>query len=591
MRKVLIKRLSWLWLGFLAGMLFTLVAPEAPALASAADSQPFFSPNLPTSNYYRVGIATHPWWLDMHLDTFIYNFKQLGVGVVRLPFEWKTFEPQPGQFDWSVADRLYPRLNDEGFEIVAEFITIPPWASSNPAECAKSDIDCGFNVAYASQFQAGVEAAAARYPFIRHWEFWNEPEQWPNAGRQVPVYNTWLNLFYQAIKKTDPTMLVAATTLAGPNYLKILYALNPLTATNRNYPWDAVAFHPYLDGPNDPDFALGLAKTRLEDLRQVMIEHGESSKPIWITEIGYRGSPQVQADLFRQTFDWMLSQSYIDMVVLHMLHDWSEEAYGLMSTIPQTYQYLGDISPSTKFVPKQPYFDTYKFYPKRRLTPPPPSTADSLVFPSIGHTVRGVFKRTWETRGGLSLFGYPKTGQFYERNAATGGYYLVQYFERVRMEYHPELKGTPYEVQFGLLGNETMVEQGLLDKDGRPKALATFPEDRVLTPGNQFFAQTAHNVSGPFLAAWQQYGGLAIIGLPKSAVYDALGTDGSSLKIQYFERARMELHTAPDGHQFILFGLLANQRLVEQGRLDRNYQPVIDNFYNPANVEFAPAAS
>ena len=53
----------------------------------------------------------------------------------------------------------------------------------------------------------------------------------------------------------------------------------------------------------------------------------------------------------------------------------------------------------------------------------------------------------------------------------------------------------------------------------------------------------------------------------------------------------MELHSAPDGHQFILFGLLANQRLVEQGRIYPNYQPVVDNFYNPANVEFVPAAS
>ena len=68
----------------------------------------------------------------------------------------------------------------------------------------------------------------------------------------------------------------------------------------------------------------------------------------------------------------------------------------------------------------------------------------------------------------LELFGYPKTSQFYERNEETGRYYLVQYFERVRMEYHPELAGTPYEVQFGLLGTEMMMEQGLLDKTGAP---------------------------------------------------------------------------------------------------------------------------
>ena len=36
-----------------------------------------------------------------------------------------------------------------------------------------------------------------------------------------------------------------------------------------------------------------------------------------------------------------------------------------------------------------------------------------------------------------------------------GKTYLVQYFERNRLEYHPENKGTPYEVLLGLLGVQT----------------------------------------------------------------------------------------------------------------------------------------
>jgi hypothetical protein len=36
---------------------------------------------------------------------------------------------------------------------------------------------------------------------------------------------------------------------------------------------------------------------------------------------------------------------------------------------------------------------------------------------------------------------------------------LVQYFERARMELHPELAGTPYEVQLGHLGVQVLQQQ------------------------------------------------------------------------------------------------------------------------------------
>ena len=62
--------------------------------------------------------------------------------------------------------------------------------------------------------------------------------------------------------------------------------------------------------------------------------------------------------------------------------------------------------------------------------------------------------RYWNSLGGLSQFGYPLSQPFHEVNKNDGKTYLVQYFERQRFEYHPELKGTRYEVLLGLLGVE-----------------------------------------------------------------------------------------------------------------------------------------
>jgi hypothetical protein len=56
----------------------------------------------------------------------------------------------------------------------------------------------------------------------------------------------------------------------------------------------------------------------------------------------------------------------------------------------------------------------------------------------------------WNANGGLQRFGLPLT-ELHEE-LIEGKPYQVQYFERRRIEYHPENAGTPYEILLGLLG-------------------------------------------------------------------------------------------------------------------------------------------
>ncbi len=70
------------------------------------------------------------------------------------------------------------------------------------------------------------------------------------------------------------------------------------------------------------------------------------------------------------------------------------------------------------------------------------------------HTLRDTenarFRSFWEQNGGLDVFGFPISEQFQEVNEADGQTYWVQYFERQRMEWHPEMD----TVLLGLLGSE-----------------------------------------------------------------------------------------------------------------------------------------
>jgi glucose/arabinose dehydrogenase len=75
-----------------------------------------------------------------------------------------------------------------------------------------------------------------------------------------------------------------------------------------------------------------------------------------------------------------------------------------------------------------------------------------LYFPETKHHIAAELRGHWERNGGLPVFGYPLSEPFRERSATDGKEYLVQYFERNRLEYHPENRGTRFEVMLGLLG-------------------------------------------------------------------------------------------------------------------------------------------
>ncbi len=72
-------------------------------------------------------------------------------------------------------------------------------------------------------------------------------------------------------------------------------------------------------------------------------------------------------------------------------------------------------------------------------------------FAETGHTLGGSFQQFWHAGGGLMVFGFPLSEEFREVNQDDGRDYLVQYFERARFEWHPDL-APPYHVQLGQLG-------------------------------------------------------------------------------------------------------------------------------------------
>ncbi len=184
------------------------------------------------------------------------------------------------------------------------------------------------------------------------------------------------------------------------------------------------------------------------------------------------------------------------------------------------------------------------------------NTPNSLYFKETGHNLSGVFKKYWEEHGGLWLYGFPISEEFQE------GGFTVQYFERNRFEYHPEAKGTPYEVLLGLLGSNVTT--------GRKEAgEGPFQSIQSSSVGSDklFFRETDHSLGGIFRTYWQKYGGLAQFGFPLTEEFSELNqADGKTYVVQYFERARFEYHPEAKGTpNEVLLGLLGSQIAKSRG--------------------------
>ena len=166
--------------------------------------------------------------------------------------------------------------------------------------------------------------------------------------------------------------------------------------------------------------------------------------------------------------------------------------------------------------------------------PAPRAPAQRRCFAATGYCVGVRFLAYWEAHGGLAANGYPISDPLQER-LEDGQIYTVQYFERVRLEYHPENPPTA-EVLLGQLGRRV-----LAGRSAAPSALAP------AATGYTYFAATGHNVGPRFGAYWREHGGLGQFGYPLTELFAETLEDGKTYQVQYFERARLELHPEHTG--------------------------------------------
>ena len=82
-----------------------------------------------------------------------------------------------------------------------------------------------------------------------------------------------------------------------------------------------------------------------------------------------------------------------------------------------------------------------------------PDSGTGLYFSGTGQEITGDFLDYWQNHGGERVFGWPISPATRMVNPSDGNTYLTQWFQRARMEYHPELP-QGRNIILGTLGTE-----------------------------------------------------------------------------------------------------------------------------------------
>lgn len=185
--------------------------------------------------------------------------------------------------------------------------------------------------------------------------------------------------------------------------------------------------------------------------------------------------------------------------------------------------------------------------------PPQLSTGKFRYFPETAHFLRGTFLTYWETHGATDILGLPLTEPFMEGDLA------VQYLERARLEWHPEITAS------SPVGQVLLARLGAITTEARGLKFVPQPTG-ANTDNSHFFTETGHNLGNAFLSFWLRNGGLEVFGYPLSEeLVETNEADGQQYTVQYFERNRFEWHPERGPSNNVQLGLLGTEYARMEG--------------------------
>jgi hypothetical protein len=242
-------------------------------------------------------------WLEFGRGTLnqrLATFKRLGVPLVRFTIHWDQVarrrpadptSPRDPAYDWHRSDRVLRGLRRYGLTPVLTLVGTPAWANSGRTP--------NFAPPHPRDFRRFATAAARRYPWVRYWLIWNEPNKhiWLRPTRAAIYVQHLLNPAYDAIHSVLPHARVGGGVTAprgGLGDVAPVVWLHGMAAAHAKL--DAYAHHPYPLRPTETPSSGGCKNCPSITMATVpklliLVRRYFGLKPVWLTEYGYQTNP------------------------------------------------------------------------------------------------------------------------------------------------------------------------------------------------------------------------------------------------------------------------------------------------------------
>jgi hypothetical protein len=245
------------------------------------------------SRYAQYGIQDDAWitygpgTLESRLDTL----DRLGVDLVRYTINWHQAEKRKGVREWGSADTVLRGLNAHGISAVVTLYGTPRWANGGRSP--------NWAPTKGAHFANFAVAAAKRYPFVKKWLIWNEPNQrrWLRPTTPRTYVKQLLNPAFNAMHRARRGIKVGGGVTAPRGAYRGVSPVEWIRGMRANRArLDAYAHNPYPLRRNETPFAGGcghcstITMATLDRLLRE-VKRAWGGKRIWLTEYGYQTNP------------------------------------------------------------------------------------------------------------------------------------------------------------------------------------------------------------------------------------------------------------------------------------------------------------
>lgn len=239
---------------------------------------------------------------EAQIESIASTLRSNGFSIVRQEFDWSEIETSQGEFVWDRYDPIVRNLDDAGIQIVAVIEGAPVWAAQ-PGSTEGTIAPPANSADFAAFLSSFVDRYGAYVDYIQVWDRPNDSAHWGGTPATPDQYVGMLAPAFNAIRTANSSIQVILAEFADRGESGALGAdihfLHGVYDVGGAPYFDAAAAA--IDGGDASPYDRrvsnskpSLSRTIL--FRELMIEEGDETKPVWLTHYGWDLSSSIDRE-------------------------------------------------------------------------------------------------------------------------------------------------------------------------------------------------------------------------------------------------------------------------------------------------------